>query len=363
LYLHDTSANTLQYDCVIFALRKFTGGVGDEDENQPQNDLSWKDYFHQPPETAHKVVCTRKVNGEAGHLAARFIDNQFFLFVGSKNVHIVISTYSDIEKYSDSRYQFARIIAETTLDMLANMDEHSCSLFLNFLHFTKLTAVFELLQPSNQHIENLTNLQNNELKFITWTHSYREVERNENSYCSISPDVGIDFARKLGLEAVAYEIILSSEVNNRKEDVRRGYGYEGEVLYFVDKNDHVFGLVKKKTAWYIVLRAIREKAVAAFAEWKKGGSFQQSSWSKKVKSRLKDIQTWIGFSDQFCHAWSKLGSQFINWIINLSQGKLEKNVENNKMKHILSEIGVRPRFPCLWKQFLTDQETNDNLTW
>ena len=73
------------------------------------------------------------------------------------------------------------------------------------------------------------------------------------------------------------------------DQVRQGHGYEGEVMYFVDMNDNVIGLVKKKTAWYIVLRAIREKAAAAFMEWKKG-HYQQSLWSSKIKRRLKEIQ-------------------------------------------------------------------------
>ena len=39
LEIHDTVANTVTHDMVIFALRKFTGGLGDEDEDQPENDL------------------------------------------------------------------------------------------------------------------------------------------------------------------------------------------------------------------------------------------------------------------------------------------------------------------------------------
>ena len=36
--------------------------------------------------------------------------------------------------------------------------------------------------------------------------------------------------------------------------VRRDMGYEGEVFYFLDCKDNVIGLLKKKTAWYVVLR-------------------------------------------------------------------------------------------------------------
>ena len=41
--------------------------------------------------------------------------------------------------------------------------------------------------------------------------------------------------------------------------VRKGYGYEGEVIYFIDEYGNVIGILKKKTVWYIILRAIREK--------------------------------------------------------------------------------------------------------
>ena len=39
LEIHNTTAKTVNHDMVIFALRKFTGGLGDEDEDQPENDL------------------------------------------------------------------------------------------------------------------------------------------------------------------------------------------------------------------------------------------------------------------------------------------------------------------------------------
>ncbi len=41
--------------------------------------------------------------------------------------------------------------------------------------------------------------------------------------------------------------------------IRKDYGYEGAVLYFLDQDYNVIGLLKKKTAWYIIIRAVREK--------------------------------------------------------------------------------------------------------
>ena len=46
--LIDVSTNTIHHDMVVFALRKFTGGMGDEDEDQPDDDHTWQKYFLKP---------------------------------------------------------------------------------------------------------------------------------------------------------------------------------------------------------------------------------------------------------------------------------------------------------------------------
>ena len=52
-------------------------------------------------------------------------------------------------------------------------------------------------------------------------------------------------------------MIPVSEYEEKMAAIRRGYGYEGCVLYFLDTRNHVVGLVKKKTIWYVLCRAIR----------------------------------------------------------------------------------------------------------
>ena len=66
--------------------------------------------------------------------------------------------------------------------------------------------------------------------------------------------VALDFASDLGMRCVSYEVIETARAEERMERVRRDVGYEGEVLYFLDARDNVIGLLKKKTAWYVVLR-------------------------------------------------------------------------------------------------------------
>ena len=53
----------------------------------------------------------------------------------------------------------------------------------------------------------------------------------------------------LGIDTVTYKVIPASKAEERMTQVRKEYGYEGEVMYFVDNKDHVIGLLKKKTAW------------------------------------------------------------------------------------------------------------------
>ena len=46
--MRNAATNTSGLEFVVFALRKFTGGMGDEDENQPEDETVWKRYFLKP---------------------------------------------------------------------------------------------------------------------------------------------------------------------------------------------------------------------------------------------------------------------------------------------------------------------------
>ena len=48
LELHHEATQQTKHDMVVFALKKFTGGMGDEDEEQPEDDLVWQRYFLAP---------------------------------------------------------------------------------------------------------------------------------------------------------------------------------------------------------------------------------------------------------------------------------------------------------------------------
>ena len=53
LSMRNAATNTSTLEFVVFALRKFTGGMGDEDENQPEDETVWKRYFLKPFEVKY----------------------------------------------------------------------------------------------------------------------------------------------------------------------------------------------------------------------------------------------------------------------------------------------------------------------
>lgn len=71
--LKHRTTETLEQDIVIYANRKFTGNIGDEDDLQPENNDQWKKYFLKDQEEAQQVVCMEKVNGEAAHFSGRYV--------------------------------------------------------------------------------------------------------------------------------------------------------------------------------------------------------------------------------------------------------------------------------------------------
>lgn len=111
------------YDLIIFALRKFTGGFGDEDDASNEKRPEWKKYFLRDIKETKTIVSLKKANGEAAHLSCRFIDGEFYLCSGSKNVHMLYKRRSEIEKYySDAKYQVAREVSYTIVKYLKSLD-------------------------------------------------------------------------------------------------------------------------------------------------------------------------------------------------------------------------------------------------
>lgn len=94
LKYHSGNSNKPVYDMIVYALRKFTGGLGDEDDMDRSSNKDWAKYFLRELAETRRVVTLRKANGEAAHMSCRYINEQFFICAGSKNVHLLFQKKS-----------------------------------------------------------------------------------------------------------------------------------------------------------------------------------------------------------------------------------------------------------------------------
>lgn len=79
------------------------------------------------------------------------------------------------------------------------------------------------------------------------------------------------------------------------------------MLYFLDKDEETIGLVKTKTIWYIMLRALREKLIYTTRR-RQGWSLQDRIES--THKRFMEIKEWLHFSDNYLNGWKVRNSCF-----------------------------------------------------
>ncbi|XP_043223395.1 uncharacterized protein LOC122382292 isoform X5 [Amphibalanus amphitrite] len=326
--------------CLTHALKKFTGGMGDEDDDcSGGDDSTWRRYFLRSPEAAERLVLTQKANGEAAHLSARYVDGSFLVCVGSKNVHMVLRQESDIARYADQRYRVAREVAAAVWRLLEAMGEGQRQLLLSFLHHTRLTAVMELLQPDRQSIEDLSKLVEHTLHFIAWAPTLG----CDMSYCGCPPELGFELAEMFGMKTVEHSVVTGDVMNELPrvmQEVREGHGYEGKVLYFVDGENNVIGLLKSKTIWYTLMRAIRDILCSGLKK------LTLQDFRVKLEGRFRAIQSSRDFDDRFLNSWLSLGLDFAQWL------KANPGIKSDS-------LGVS--LPPLWNQFLRSTGRTDRL--
>lgn len=116
----------------------------------------------------------------------------------------------------------------------------------------------------------------------------------------------------------------------------------------MDSSHDVIGLLKKKTVWYIILRAIREKLRNTFTKRGKDGQ-SIAETRQKMSKRLQAIQKWIGFSDTERVKWDELCQSFIDWFAQqFKANKVDLETFNS-------------RYPVLWTQFLKETGKSDQI--
>ena len=331
--------------CVIRGLKKFSGGYWDDDDIQHTDHSGWSRYFLSPPMTATSVVVMEKVNGEAAHVGARLLGSKFFIFCGSKNVHLLVSRRQHLLKYQEQRYSYACIIGEAFFDLLEGMCEYKRVRLLSFLAHTGFTAIFELLQPTNQHIVNLSYLSNPVLKFITWVSC--DIG-GVNCICSFPPDISIDLATYLSLPTARYSVIQLVDLPKELMSVRASKQSEGAVLYFMNSKQEVIGLMKFKSIWYIILRAVREIIKFHMSQISKGrlkGNEAKTKGAESIEKRFHRINNSLNLKPESYLAWREICTEFLKWVIDMTKfGK---------------SVSFSSNFPNMWDKFLKEKSLKE----
>ncbi|KAL7669377.1 hypothetical protein ACOME3_010034 [Neoechinorhynchus agilis] len=332
---------------------KFTGGADDDDDSEKSHYKSssdnWRKYFidqNFEVNTRH-VAFTEKQNGEAVHLSV--IENlaNVYVVVGSKNNHFSVQLNGEdlveqlTEAAKEPRLVMARAFAIPLLEDLS-LNERT-NLFLNFLLHTRLTAIFEFLRPSHEHVVEFCHLPKPSFMLIAFSGPPRLIDEKPiiDSLLPLPVHISNILARCVfNLNATAIERI-ATPMGISNEDYRGKFDHiankvrtEGDVIYYMDESFKTLGILKKKTIWYIVLRALREKTKSI----KRLGSVGAVN---AMKTRIKDIAIWQKLTDQQQSSFSQVACDFLAW-------------------YSASEVtfSMEGQFPRAWSLFITQTGVN-----
>ncbi|EDQ86758.1 uncharacterized protein MONBRDRAFT_33624 [Monosiga brevicollis MX1] len=358
---------------VVQGLHKFTGAKGQDDDDVIDNEklssveaaaVNWRRFFiGEDAASARHVICMDKANGEAGHVAVVRTQDAYVLLAGSKNVHLAFRDAADLAAYRrEPRYLVASAVADAFLRHLQQLTPERRGELLAFMAWTGLTACFEILQPSYQHVELLTNTEP-ELLFLTFVEP--SPAPKTTSLCGLRPDAALELARYFGLKVVKYSVHPISDLETQLNAITQWHGKEGAVLYYLNDAGEVLGLLKKKSNWYVILRACREKlraGLGAFCkEVKSGREPNYHAQAERLKARtvqrmmarLKQLNEWLVMTPEEMAAWSSLLTDFITHVFDRAaqvQGRVNAFVEE-----------VRCQFPQTWHSFAGPRATASPL--
>jgi hypothetical protein len=347
----ETKQKTLQVS--VLGMVKFTGGPGDDDDfDEADADEAnsktprYEHYFLEPAANTVSIISTTKENGDAAHLGQVRLDGVTYLVLGSKNVHLLAKKVSDIDKYTENRFMVARLVAKSMLEYINSLDQKAFDKFLDYMNDHQLTATLEFLQIDNQHIE-FFDFDKSRFRFIAFT-------TNKNRDSLVYDDIlaSVSVAKEAGFDTVQVEKFTYAQQNEVFDKVRAGYGTEGAVLYYVNANGHVIGMVKKKTIWYILVRAVREK-IKPFskrvADPDNDSKDSLNRITKKLKDTMKQKQTWLGFSDEVYEQWTQLSIGCAKWMVDAVK---KPDFDMNEVDRM---------FPKVWNQYLSETKQTDHV--
>lgn len=334
---------------VVFAMKKFVGAFGDDDDIADEMDENGEQegaeqakqrvdyYFSAPVSTTTTLFSSTKENGESSHLAPFFLQGKQYFVLGSKNTHLIIDKAEQIALYPESPYRVAKIIAEEFMKQLPS----GINGLMEYMWKQKITATMEFLQVEHQHVEKF-DFDKSQFRFITFTSNVHLEQMCLHDFLG-----SIAIAAKAGMQTVEVTKYAYKDQDDAFAKIRKTYGKEGAVVYYQDNKGDIIGMIKKKTIWYVLVRAIREKAKGFAMRAQKNSQENMSNAIPKLKAMIKQKREWLGFSLESGQKWYELSLSFFQWI--------EKNSSTIDLQQ------VSGNFPIVWNQFLNETKQHDKL--
>lgn len=311
-----------EFFLVIRGFKKFTGYEKyDEDED---SDFDYNLYLKEKPTANTLVYCMEKVNGKAGHISCFSYKDTDYIACGSKNVHMILrrnSIKSDLALYSNNK---SHLIAKDIGMLVEKLPEK----WFDYLKKNNLTGNIEFISAKNEHIVNYHNSED--------TYAFLCYTPNSKENITINPVDSRENAKSFGLNVAQMHSINYSELDEYILNLRDQENSEGIVAYMVNPDTkETIGLVKLKSKWYVLIRAIREKI---------------KRWNiDKIPKRIDEIREWLKLSDKEVEYWKKTGLLFAKYLyLRLEEKKI---VDSN----------IFDKYATLWTNFSKDIQDPDEL--
>ncbi|TMW58923.1 hypothetical protein Poli38472_007068 [Pythium oligandrum] len=360
------------YFPLLRAYRKFTGQEDDAEENGAVNSEVLSKFFTKPVAQSEYVISTTKENGEAAHLAVlQRSDGEYLFVVGSKNTHLVVQSYDDIERACEAGrvgnngdpYLAAAPIARALLKKIESLSPENKKILCEFLAQTRVTASFENLSPGYQHVQLLDYLTEDTPVFYGLSFPSFDAIVPGADIC-VNPVLAYALMAKLGFQTVTYKVLpyTPDVMEATLHSIRASHQHEGAVNLFLDSEACVIGMEKYKTVWYVCLRAIRERAKSFLSHaLPKKGEVDSHALSKchvALQKRFLAIQVYLSLSDTVRDAYLALGEQFVTYLQHVHVEPCLKKDEGTQ-RRLRERVGAL--FPVVWREFLEYTKLSDQI--
>ncbi|CAE7438604.1 RTCA [Symbiodinium sp. CCMP2592] len=226
------------------------------------------------------MVFTTKENGEMCKASFFFYgqgEGRPYMALGSKNVTLVVvateeaEALADLRTYTEDRYQFAVEMAEVFLAQIFKLSEGQRTTMMRFVAEHSATLCGESISPVHQHIQSYHDGQRQIQAHIRFFAMTAPSSFQTSGLTLLEPQHAARIFSDWGLHPVeALDEALVSDARAVEELERKHLllpNREGAVVYVVVRSVGPSGtqlartalVYKWKNAWYVTVRALREK--------------------------------------------------------------------------------------------------------